>query len=85
LIDEAQIRLMHERCRLQRMVAALAVQVGCGTAPEVLIDDGHETVGRPRLARGPCAQQGRELYIVSHCAFIIRQNGGLSPDFSRPS
>ena len=42
-----------ERGRLQRMVAALAAQIGRGTAPELLIDDRNQAVSGVRLAGGP--------------------------------
>ena len=66
LIDEAQIRLVHERGRLQGVGAPLAAQVGRGTAAKLLIDDRDETVARSRLASRPCAQKRRDLRTVSH-------------------
>lgn len=83
--DEAQTRLVHERCNLQRMVAALDAQIGRGTTSEMLIADRYEAVRRSRLASCPRAQQDRDFYIRQPSAdCIVRQEGDDSTDFSRP-
>jgi hypothetical protein len=65
------------------MAASLDAQKGRSTTSELLIDDRHEAIGRPRLASRPRTQQGCDFYTVSHLQNIVSQNGGGSPDFSR--
>ena len=66
LIGKAQVRLVHEGRRLQRVVAALSAQVRRGATPELLIDDRYEAVCRSRLAGSPCTQQRGDFDVVSH-------------------
>jgi hypothetical protein len=56
LFQKPEVRFMDERGRLQRVTAALATQLGCSPAPEVLIQEGDQFVGRFALTFAPRAQ-----------------------------
>jgi hypothetical protein len=63
---EAQIRLVPQRRRLQRVVAALSAQMHRGASSELLVDDRYHAIGRSRFASRPRAQQRRDFHALGH-------------------
>ena len=53
---QAQVHLVHEGRRLQRMALALAAHVVMGQAAQLLVDDRHELVSSGGIAVGPIGE-----------------------------
>ena len=66
LIDEPQIRLVHERRRRQRMVGALPPQVAPRQSAHLRIDRLHQAVARRRLPVAPRDEQARHVLGLGH-------------------
>jgi hypothetical protein len=61
LVDESQIHLVHERRRLQRVIATLAAQVRCRAPVQCVVDEGHQPIARLLVAGSPGPQQRRDI------------------------
>ena len=57
LSHQADVRLVHERRRLQRVIAALAPQVRSGPFAKLLVDEGDQVLSRLKIAARPLLQQ----------------------------
>jgi hypothetical protein len=57
LADESQIRFVHKRRRLERVVFAIATQLARGALPEFLVDERQQLFLRFPIARRPQAEQ----------------------------
>ncbi len=57
LPDQSQVRFVDERCRPERMIAALACQVSGRLPAKLLIDHGQQLVARFAVAGGPGPKQ----------------------------
>ena len=54
---QADVGLVHERRRLQRVIAALAPQIGGGPLAKLLVDERHQILARLQIASPPCLEQ----------------------------
>jgi hypothetical protein len=68
LVDEAEVGLMHERGRLQRVVRPLVAKLPCGDATELRIDEWEQLIERGLVATTPIAQQRRDVAGSGHSA-----------------
>ena len=66
LIDEPHVRLVDERRRLQRVVAALAPHVAAGDAAELLVDEREKAVERVLVALPDLREQERNVRGICH-------------------
>ena len=60
-ICQPEIRLVHERRCLERVVSALILHVVMREAPQLPIDDRHERIARGWIVVRPCRQQRRHV------------------------
>src|SRR5262245_36825834 len=72
LISEANVRLVNERGRLQRVIRALLTEVGSRPLPKVLIDERHEAFAGVLVAFAPGAQQRRDIGLRSVVHGFVR-------------
>ena len=61
LIDEAEIRLVHERRGLQGLPGPLAPEVGCGQATKLFVYAGEEIGGRRRRLVAVTIERSQQL------------------------
>jgi hypothetical protein len=66
LVDELQVRLVHEGRRGQRVVSALAVEVPSGDAPQLGVHRLQQAVARLLLPVTPGQEQRRDVDVVGH-------------------
>jgi hypothetical protein len=53
LIDQPEVGLVNERCRLQGMTGSFASKVGRRAAAQFLVDERHEQIARGDIAVAP--------------------------------
>lgn len=64
LVDEAQIRLVHEGGRVQRVVGTLAAELGVGDPAELVVDQGDQPVQRLHITGVQLGEEG------GHCGLV---------------
>ena len=79
LIHQAQVRLVHQRRRLQGVIPALARQVVRGERPQLVVDQRHEPLSGVRVAPPQLPQHPRHILRVRHRADLSRPGHGLTP------
>jgi len=57
LVDETQIRLVHQRRRLQRVIGPLAAKMGAGQPAQLVIDEREKLFLDGRVAAAPLGEQ----------------------------
>jgi hypothetical protein len=60
-VDQPEIRLVHERCRLKAVVCSFVAHVPLGNAVELPVYERHEAIERPLVALSPSDKQAGEL------------------------
>jgi hypothetical protein len=73
LIDELEIRLVDERRRGKRMVAALTPQVAPGQATQFAVNGVHQRGSDRLLAVAPRRKESRDIRGVGHGTPMMRQ------------
>jgi hypothetical protein len=63
LIDEAQIRLVHESCRLQGVAGSFTSKVGGSAAAKFLVDERHQQVACSDIALAPGLEKLSNLVL----------------------
>ena len=71
LPDEPQIGLVDKRGGLKRVVFPFAAEIRCGAPPELLVDQGHQSLAGLEIALAPRAQQPRDDTGL-RCAACVR-------------
>jgi hypothetical protein len=66
LIDQPQVRLVHERGRLEKGAGCLTPHVTAGQAVELLVYEGDETIEGGRIAAAPIYEQACDLVFARH-------------------
>ena len=74
LAHQADVGLVHERRRLQCVIAALAPQVGGGPLSKLLIDEGHQILSRLQVPAPPRLEQ------LTDRPDVWSPSGSTSPD-----
>jgi len=73
LIDEAEIRLVHEGRRLQGVSCAFAPELCSGTSPQLTIHERHRPIAGVQIAPGPGTQETRDVVMcIGHGALAGR-------------
>ena len=63
LIDETEIRLVHEGGRLQGVSCAFAPELCSGTPPQLAIHERHRPIAGVQIAPGPGTQETRDVVM----------------------
>jgi hypothetical protein len=63
-ICQFQIRLVDERRRLERVAGTLALHIVVREAPELSVDDWHESIARGWIAIRPRREEPRKLFTL---------------------
>ena len=66
LHDEAQVGLVHQCSRLQRMAGTLARELAAGQALELVVDNGKKRVQRGGITGPRCTQLLRDIDCAGH-------------------
>jgi hypothetical protein len=66
LVDEAQVRLMDKRCRLQKVIGALVAHVTAGEPPQLVVHQWQEPGKRGLVAAAPVYEQARDIAVARH-------------------
>src|SRR5262249_20858174 len=61
LIDETQIRLVHERGWLQRVALPLSTKVRGSTVPQLFVDECHDALARVQISIPPGREELRDV------------------------
>ena len=76
LIDprQTQIRLMHQRGRVEGVAFVLAAELAVREAVQLVVHDGHETIERLGPACGQLVQELGDVRSLGHVAPLPRPN-----------
>ena len=77
LVDEFQVRLVHERRRLQRVIPPFPAHVGARAPPQISIDERQKLLECSLVAAGPRVQQLGDVFrqvggILTACADRVK-------------
>jgi hypothetical protein len=65
-VDQPEVRLVHERRRLQRMTGALVSHIAVGEVAQLVMEQSGQPIQRSSVAIRPCAQETRDFGRSRH-------------------
>jgi len=85
LVDQAQVRFVHKRSRLQRVSGAFIAQHTGGNAPQLVVNERNELIECSGITTAPLFEESRDTHVPRRhkARFYTSERGGSRSRFKR--